>query len=117
MWAMLNRCAASNLHSLSMRVHLFGALVAPVLSYCSEVCGPALSKGGTGRASAAMQMLNNPQHAVQFEFLRSLGGRMRKSVPRLLLLREFGTHPLAASQLFKSIICSWNKVRGCTGQW
>jgi hypothetical protein len=56
-----------------------------------------------------MQMLNNPQHAVQFEFLRSLGGRMRKSVPRLLLLREFGTHPLA-SQWFKSIICFWNKV-------
>jgi len=69
--------------------------VAPDLSYCSEVWGPALlSKGGTGRASAVMHMLNVPQHAVQLEFrLRYVGGRLRNTVSRLLLLREFGTHP------------------------
>jgi hypothetical protein len=58
MWSMTNCCAESNLQSLSMQVHLFGALVAPILSYCSEVWGPALlSKGGIGRSSAVIQML------------------------------------------------------------
>lgn len=54
-------------------------------------------------------MLNNPQHATQFEFLRSLGGRLRKSVPKLLLLREFGAQPLAY-HWFKSAVRFWNKV-------
>jgi hypothetical protein len=34
---------------------------------------------------------------------------MRKSIPRLLLLREFGTQPLAY-QWFKSMVDFWNKV-------
>jgi hypothetical protein len=73
MWSLMNRCAESNFQSLiSMQVHLFGALVAPVLSYCSELWGPALlSKGGMGRSSSVIQMLTNPQHAVQFDFLRA----------------------------------------------
>jgi hypothetical protein len=95
-----------------MQVHLFGALVAPVLSYCSEVWGPALfSKGGIGRRSSAVtQMLTNPQHAVQFDFLiRALGGHLRKSIAKPVMLREFGTQPLAY-QWFKSAVCFWNKV-------
>jgi hypothetical protein len=36
-------------------------------------------------------MLTNPQHAVQFDFLRALGGRLRKSISKLVMLREFGT--------------------------
>jgi hypothetical protein len=56
-----------------------------------------------------MHMLTNPQHAVQFDFLRALGGRLRKSSPKLLLLREFGTQPLAY-HWFKSAVCFWNKV-------
>jgi len=56
-----------------------------------------------------MHMLTNPQHAVQFHFLRALGGRLRKSIPKLLLLREFGTQPLAY-HWFKSAVCFWNKV-------
>jgi hypothetical protein len=36
---MVNSCADSALQSLSMQVHLFGALVAHILRYCSEVCG------------------------------------------------------------------------------
>jgi hypothetical protein len=64
---MMNRCAESNLRSLSMQVHLFGALVAPILGCCSEVWGPALlSKGGMGLSSSVIQLLTNPQHAVQF---------------------------------------------------
>jgi hypothetical protein len=107
---MLSKCAEHNLQSLSMRVYLFGALVAPILSYCSEVWGPQLlSKGGTGRPASVLHMFNNPQHTVQFEFLRSLGGHIRRSIPRLLLLREFGTQPLAY-QWFKSMTDFWNKV-------
>jgi hypothetical protein len=93
---MMNRRAESNLQSLSMQVHLFGALVAPVLSYCFEVWGPALlSKGGIGRSSSVTQMLTNPQHAVQFDFFRALGGHLTKSISKLVMLREFGTQPLA----------------------
>jgi hypothetical protein len=110
MWAMMNRFAENGLQSVSMQVQLFGALVAPILSYCSEVWGPALlHRGGTGRSSSVMHMLTNPQHAVQFDFLRALGGRLRKSIPKLLLLREFGTQPLAY-HWFKSAVCFWNKV-------
>jgi hypothetical protein len=54
-------------------------------------------------------MLTNPQHAVQFDFLRALGGRLRKSISKLVMLREFGTQPLAY-QWFKSAVCFWNKV-------
>jgi hypothetical protein len=48
-----------------MRVHLFGALVAPILIYCLEVWGPVfLCKEGTGRSSGSsvLHMLSDPQH-------------------------------------------------------
>jgi hypothetical protein len=55
-------------------------------------------------------MLTNPQHAVQFDFPRALGGRVRKSISKLVMLRdEFGTQPLAY-QWSKSAVCFWNKV-------
>jgi hypothetical protein len=55
-----------------------------------------------GRSSSADSNVDNPQHAVQFDFLRALGGRLEKSVSKLvLLLREFGTQPLAYPWSFK----------------
>jgi hypothetical protein len=36
--------------------------------------------------SSVTQMLTNPlQHAVQFEFLKALGGRLRKSISKLVV--------------------------------
>jgi hypothetical protein len=88
----MNHCAESNVQSLSMQVHLFGALVAPVFSYCSE--GPALlSKGGIGRSSSVTQMLTNPQHVVQFDFLRALRGRLRKSISKLVMFMSLAPNP------------------------
>jgi hypothetical protein len=62
---MTGRFAEHSPQSLSMRVHLFGALVAPILIYCLEVWGPVfLCKEGTGRSSGSsvLHMLSDPQH-------------------------------------------------------
>jgi hypothetical protein len=108
MWAMLSRCADNGIDSLGMKTQLFGSLVSPILNYCSEVWAPALLCGGGGQ-SRAERMMSNQQHALQFEFLRRIGGNLRKSVSRVVLLREFGCRPLA-HQWFMSCVSLWNRV-------
>ena len=107
MWAMLGRFADSGIDSLSMKVHLFGSLVAPILNYCSDVWGPAALGGGGG--SRIDRVMANQQHALQFEFLRRIGGNLRQSVSRVVLLREFGCKPLA-HQWFMACVGLWNRV-------
>ena len=108
MWAMLSRCADNGVDSIGMRVQLFGALVSPILNYCSEVWGPALLSSSRG-AGGRERMLRNQQHALLFDFLRMIGGGLRKSVCRVLLLREFGLKPLA-HQWFMAAVSLWNRV-------
>ena len=107
MWAMLSRLADSGIDSLGMKTQLFGSLVAPILSYCSEVWGPGLLRKRSGLSVSGV--LGNAQHALQCEFLRLIGGKLRKSVCRVLLLREFGCKPLA-HQWLVSAVCLWNRV-------
>ena len=53
--------------------------------------------------------MDNPLQRVQFTFLRCISGGVRKSTPRLLLLREFGSPPLVRSW-FKSVCDLWNRA-------
>ena len=109
MWAMLTKCADIGINSLSMKVHLFGSLVSPILSYCSEVWGPAAMGAGSSRVCSATSMMSNKQQVLAAEFLRLIGGKMRKTVSRVLLHREFGCRPLAYTW-FMSAVALWNRV-------
>ena len=53
--------------------------------------------------------LGNEMQFVQFMFLRTISGRVRKSTPRHLLLRELGCHPLIRSW-FISTVGLWNRL-------
>jgi hypothetical protein len=102
MWGMLGRCADVGTYSLSTRVELFECLVMPVLTYCSEVWGPSVLHACGTPASC----MDNALQQVQTLFLRRVAGGLRKSTPRLPLLREFGAEPVARSWL-----------RACAGLW
>ncbi len=54
-------------------------------------------------------MLSTDLQRVQMLFLRCVAGGVRKSTPRLLLLREFGCTPLVRSWLL-SVCDLWNRV-------
>jgi hypothetical protein len=105
MWGMLGRCGAIKLRSLEVQVQLFDALVAPVLGYCAEVWGPSVLR----HASTPLACMDNDLHKVQSLFMRRLGGGLRISTPRQLLLREFGCKPLVRGWL-QSMLGMWNRV-------
>jgi hypothetical protein len=97
MWGLLSRCKALRVHNLGLKVDLFGSLVAPVLCYGADVWGPAhLAK-----------QCDDAMHAVQFDFLRLLAGKVRKSTSRHVLLREFGMYPLSRRWL-QAVVGLWN---------
>ena len=54
-------------------------------------------------------MLGNILQCVQFMFLRCIAGGVRKSTPRLLLLREFASKPLVRSWLRAAGVL-WNRA-------
>lgn len=88
-----------------MKADLFDSLVAPILTYCSEVWAPSLLRTCTTPTAC----LDNPLQRVQFFFLRRLAGGVRKSTARALLLREFGCKPLVRVWL-QSCVSMWNRV-------
>ena len=95
MWAMLHRISKLDVQSLQQKVSLFNTLVSPILGYCSEVWGPSLMS----KAIRSGSLLNDVMQGVQFMFLRSVAGGVRKSTPRMLLLREFACKPLVRGWL------------------
>lgn len=106
MWGMLGRCGDMELSSIEVQVQLFDSLVAPILGYCAEVWAPTLLRG----ASDPLRCMDNSLHKVQTLFMRRLGGGLRRSTPRQLMLREFGCRPLVRGWLL-SCIRLWNRVR------
>ena len=105
MWAMLHRISKLDVQSLQQKVSLFNTLVSPILGYCSEVWGPSLMS----KAIRSGSMLNDVMQGVQFMFLRSVAGGVRKSTPRMLLLREFAGKPLVRRWL-QAAVDSWNRA-------
>ena len=93
------------LSTLQLRMSLFESLVSPVLVYCSEVWGPTLLRS----CSQPSKCLDLPMHHPLFIFLRRLGGNLRRSTKRELLMREFGAKPLARAWLRASVQL-WNRV-------
>jgi hypothetical protein len=92
-----------------MRVRLFDMLVAPILCYCSEVWGPALlCQSGAGPALIS-KLQDNVISRVQYLFLRTIAGRVRKSTFRMLLSREFGSQPLVCPWL-RAALAMWNRA-------
>jgi hypothetical protein len=106
MWGMLGRCSDVGVSSLEVQVQLFDALVSPVLGFCAEVWGPTLLRG----ASSPLACLDNPLQKVQTLFMRRLGGGLRRSTSRQLMLREFGCRPLVRGWL-ASMVDLWNRLR------
>lgn len=105
MWAILSRCKAFGITSLSMKVRLFDTLVAPVMGYCSEIWAPALLAAG---ASVDSMLGLIEQMKIQMLFLRTIAGKIRSSTSRHLLLREFGCQPVV-QQWFVSTVRLWNR--------
>jgi hypothetical protein len=102
---MLSKCGDMGIQSLEVQGRLFDALVAPVLGYCAEVWGPTLLRN----CATPLSMMSDELHCVQSLFLRRMAGGVRKSMPRHLLLREFGCRPLVRS-LVHSSVSLWNRM-------
>ena len=84
---------------------LFDTLVSPILCYCSEVWGPSQMCS----ALRSDGMLGNILQGVQFMFLRCIAGGVRKSTPRLVLLRASACKPLVRSWLRAATVL-WNRT-------
>jgi len=85
--------------TLQLRMSLFDSLVTPILVYCSEVWSPTLLKS----CSTPKKCLDLALHRPLFLFLRRLGGNLRRSTCRELLMREFGAKPLPRAWLRASV--------------
>ena len=109
MWAMLARCKEHGVSNLSMQVQLFNTLVSPILCYCSEVWGPALLRQPGSGAALVGKLQDNVISRVQYLFLRTIAGRVRKSTCRMLLSREFGAQPLVCTWL-RAALAMWNRA-------
>ena len=107
MWGMLSKCKSLEMPTLQLRMSLFDSLVTPILVYCSEVWGPTLLTS----CSTPKKCLDLPLNRPLFLFLRRLGGNLRRSTCRELLMREFGAKPLARAWLRASVQL-WNRVSG-----
>jgi hypothetical protein len=92
--------------SLEVQVQLFDSLVSPVLGFCAEVWAPTLLRG----AERPNDCLDNPLQRVQNLFMRRLGGGLRKSTSRHLMLREFGCRPLVRGWL-QAAVGLWNRIQ------
>jgi hypothetical protein len=107
MWGMLSKCKSLEMPTLQLRMSLFDSLMTPILVYCSEVWGPTLLKS----CPTPKKCLDLPLNRPLFLFLRRLGGNLRRSTCRELLMREFGAKPLARAWLRASVQL-WNRVSG-----
>jgi hypothetical protein len=85
-FALDGSCKAHGLTKPAFKLRLFNALVWPILGYGAQVWGPD--------ALLAGNLLAHPLETIHINYLRSLGGWVRKTVDRAVLLREFGRDPL-----------------------
>jgi hypothetical protein len=106
MWGMLSRCSDMEVASIEVQVQLFDALVSPVLGFCSEVWAPTLLRG----CREPVDLMENDLQRVQALFMRRLGGGLRKSTSRHLMMREFGCRPLVRGWI-QSAIGLWNRIQ------
>ena len=104
MWGLLVKLREQSISNIQLQTHLFQTLVAPVLSYASEVWGP----GVLSPAPKVVQVLDNDLHRVQVQFLRAVSGQVRASTNRLVLMREYGVYPLARQWVQQSVHF-WNR--------
>ena len=88
---MRGRCARLGLTNAKAHCSLFDTLVRPSLSYGSEIWAPGFLCGALATAGYA------DSEAFHRAFLRRLLG-VRSSTPNMVVLAEFGRHPL---------VCSW----------
>jgi hypothetical protein len=98
------------LRSLTVQVQLFNALsVAPLLGSCAEVWGPSVLL----HAGAPLVCMDSELHQVQsvlmsIAYMQGLGGGLRCSIPRQLLMREFGCKPGKACEGLAAVLsCQW----------
>jgi hypothetical protein len=103
---MRSQAKALGLRGIYLQQRLFDTIVAPVMSYCSEVWGPDL----LADCASPVRMLDNPLQKVQTDFLRH-HGCIRASAPLAVLYREFVCTPMAR-HWFTAIISFWNRVAG-----
>jgi len=104
MWGVLARCKSMEMPTLALRMSLFEYIVAPILTYGSEVWGPTvLAPCSTVQKCLGLSLLR-----PLFVFLRRLGGNLRRGTSSQLLLREFGAKPLARAWL-RACIQLWNR--------
>ncbi len=86
LFAFHKRCADLNLNqNIPLQLHMFGALVKPILSYACEVWCPTVAR----RAD-----LDNSLERIQLSFAHSLL-RLRSTTANAVVLRELGLSSLA----------------------
>ena len=106
LYSMMRRCNELDIHNVYIKCRLFDSLVRPILSYGSEIWGPAiLSKGSMGFVETGFQKDLEQLHKG---FLRMCLG-VRKTISEVVLMTELRREPLAFG-LLESSLRFWNKI-------
>jgi hypothetical protein len=103
--------AVHQLLSITMRLpqHCSGLILTKRSSYgTGPVRATLLCQPGSGPALVS-KLQNNVISRVQYLFLRTIAGRVRKSTCRMFLSREFGAQPLVCSWL-RAALAMWNRA-------
>ena len=105
LYSMIRRCNELDIHNVYIKCRLFDSLVRPLLSYGSEIWGPAILSKGSGFVDTGFQKTLEQLHRG---FLRQCLG-VRKTVPDVVLMTELRKEPLTFC-LLKSSMRFWNKI-------
>jgi len=103
-FAMIRRCYQLGIHNVALKMHLFDALVKPVVNYGCELWGP----GHLHLGNSFMGGVRGEVEKTHTAFLRSILG-VRRSTPTAALMEELRREPLAFSWL-RQTVSFWNRI-------
>ena len=103
-FALIRRCYQMGIDNVALKLHLYDALVKPVINYGCELWGPRLLHLGDSYMGGARGDMEKKHIA----FLRSILG-VRRSTPTGALMAELQREPLAFAWIRQSANF-WNRV-------
>jgi len=103
-FAMIRRCYQLGINNVSLKLHLYDALVKPVVNYGCELWGPGLLHMGENYMGGTRGDLEKKH----ISFLRSTLG-VRRSTPTAALMEELQREPLAFAWI-RQTVRFWNQI-------
>ena len=103
-FALSRRCYQLGINNVSLKLHLYDALVKPVINYGCELWGPGILHLGESYMGGTRGALEKKHVA----FLRSILG-VRRSTPTAAMMEELQREPLAFAWI-RQAVKFWNQI-------